>query len=171
MPAITNYAGRFKLWDRPAVYPQVDLVNGAPEGPVFDLDVNTESGGATYLRQDHVEEMARTLGWMSPEEVQTLKDENDKLQNQILNLPNAIEELKDAIDSRVSDFYTRLDYRPHLSVDDTEDDDSNNEGTDGDSFNAESDDLESFGLSSLERPNDVSGNSGNGKSGKSGSKA
>lgn len=171
MSAILNYGGRFKLWDRPAVYPQVDLVNGAPEGPVFDLDVNTEDGGATYLRVDHVEEMARTLGWLSPEEVIKLKEENEALQNRVYNLPNAIEELKDAIDSNVSDFYNRLDYRPHLSVGDAKDDDSDNEGTDGDSSKAERDDLEIFGLGGIEGPNELSGNSGNGKSGKSGSKA
>lgn len=162
MSAILNYAGRFKLWDRPAVYPQVDLVNGAPEGPVFDLDVNTEDGGATYLRKDHVEEMARTLGWMSPEEVADLKEYNEKLENQILNLPTATEELKDAIDNCVSDFYTRLDYRPSLSVDDTKDNGSDDESSDGDSAKSESDPLESFGLSSLERSNDVPSDSSNG---------
>ena len=149
MSAIINYDGRFKIWDRPAVYPQVDLVNGAPEGPVFDLDVNREDGGATYLRIDHVEEMARTLGWMSPEEVLELREENEKLQNRIMNLPTAIEELKDAIDGNVSDFYTRLDYRPHLPVDDAEDDDSHNEGSDDNSGNSESDSLKSFGLGSI----------------------
>lgn len=167
MSAILNYAGRFKLWDRPAVYPQVDLVNGAPEGPVFDLDVNTEDGGATYLRQDHVEEMARTLGWMSPEEVADLKEYNEKLENQILNLPNSIEELKDAIDNCVSDFYTRLDYRPSFPVDNAEVNGSDDESADGDSSDAESDNLESFGLGGLERPDDIPVDTGNGKSGKS----
>lgn len=164
MPAIINYAGRFKVWDRPAVYPQVDLVNGAPEGPVFDLDVNREDGGATYLRVDHVEEMARTLGWMSPEEVASLKEENEKLENRILNLPNALEELKDAIDSSVTDFYTRLDYRPSLSVEDGHSDD---EKSDGDSDNSKPDSFESFGLGSIEGRTELSGDSGNGATGKS----
>ena len=171
MPAIIDYSGRFKVWDRPAVYPQVDLVNGAPEGPVFDLDVNREDGGATYLRVDHVEEMARTLGWISPEDAQILIAENETLKNQIFNLPNAIEELKDGIDDRVRDFFDRLDYRPRLDMDSDESSDEStrsggeiesDSGISGDT--SESDNLESFGLGISEGPNELSGNSVNGKS-------
>lgn len=162
MPAILNYDGRFKLWDRPAVYPQVDLVNGAPEGPVFDLDVNREDGGAQYLRVDHVEEMARALGWKSPEEVSSIVEENDKLKNQINNLPNAIEELKDGIDRRIAEFYGNLDYRPDLPVGLAEANESDDESSDGDSSGTGKDPLESFGLGSLGGPDDIPSNSGNG---------
>lgn len=163
MPAILIYGGRFKLWDRPAVYPQVDLVNGAPEGPVFDLDVNREDGGAQYLRADHVEDMATMLGWKSPEEVASIIEENDKLKNQINNLPNATEELKDGIDNLVRDFYNRLDYRPVLDVvipeKSGEDDDKSESG----SSKSESDSLESFGLGGSKGPDELSGDSGDGK--------
>lgn len=164
MPAILDYSGRFKVWDRPAVYPQVDLINGAPEGPVFDLDINSEDGGAVYLRVDHVEEMARIIGWKSPEEVAALLAENDALKNRIDNLPNTIEELKNGIDSCVRDFYSGLDRSPDLSVDDSEDKSEDAGITDTGSSDTIFDDIEGFGLDSFERPNELSGDSGNGES-------
>lgn len=166
MPAILGYGGRFKLWDRPAVYPQVDLINKTPEGPVFDLDVQTEDGGASYLRVDHVEEMAEMLGWMSPEQVAELRAENEMLKNQVLNLPNAIEELKDGIDSRVADFYDSLNYRPSFPVDNTEEHDENDGQSDSGDGKPDSDSLESFGLSSIERPDGIPSDSSNGTKGK-----
>lgn len=166
-PSILLYGGRFKLWDRPAVYPQVDLVNRAPEGPVFDLGVTTEDDGGVYLRAEHVEEMAGMLGWKSPEEVEALVAENDSLKNQINNMPNATEELKDGIDNCIRDFYERLDYRPAVEFEVAEAVSGDSEESESGSSEPDPDSLESFGLGSSEGPNELSGHSGNGKSGKS----
>lgn len=164
--SILIYGGRFKLWDRPAVYPQVDLVNRTPEGPVFDLNVQDADGGAQYLRVDHVEEMAFMLGWKSPEDVEQILAENAKLKNQINNLPNAIEELKDGIEARIRQFYSDLDESDGIVPDDSEDTGSDAKDAVESDSGTESDDLEELGFGLFERPNDVSGDSGNGKSNK-----
>lgn len=117
-PVILDSRSRFKVWDRPATYPLVDLIDGTAEGPLFDLGIELEArDGAAYVKVIHIEEMARVLGWKSPEEVAEILEENENLKNRVDNLPQEVERLKDGIDRVVSDFYDRLDSRPSFPVD------------------------------------------------------
>lgn len=60
---ILDGKGRFVLHDKPAAFPFTDIVTGVGEGPVFDLSVDLEFySGVPYLKAEHVEEMAKTLG-------------------------------------------------------------------------------------------------------------
>lgn len=137
-PSILNSESRFKIWDRPATYPLADLIDRTAEGPVFDLDIELEAqDGAAYVKVIHVEEMARVLGWKSPEEVAEIVAENEKLKSRIDNVPQEVERLKDGINSVVNNFYDRLDSGAGFPVEASE-------GTVQDNGGPESDPLFSF---------------------------
>lgn len=102
-------SSRFLLWDEPNAYPQYDIINRDTAGPVFDLGVDLDDyNGSIYLRAEHIIEMARDLGMATTEEVQELLAINRKLEDQINVLPKAQEELKNGLDSLVSNFYNHL---------------------------------------------------------------
>lgn len=98
---------RFILLEKPLVHPQVDIVNRAPEGPVFDLSVDLNGyDGPVYLRVDHVEEMARQLGYVHPDVVNELLDTIKVQQSKLAMLPDPVElaELKNGIDRYIGAF-------------------------------------------------------------------
>lgn len=98
-------SSRFKLLDKPPLYPFYDVVNQAPEGPVFDLGVDLEFySGPIYIRRDHLEEMARSLGMLTKEEADSLREENQRLLDNNKKLPKAIKELRDGINDLVDAF-------------------------------------------------------------------
>lgn len=133
-PVILDSRSRFKVWDRPATYPLVDLIDGTAEGPLFDLGIELEArDGAAYVKVIHIEEMARVLGWKSPEEVAEILEENENLKNRVDNLPQEVERLKDGIDRVVSDFYDRLDSRPSFPVDASKESDEDSRQSAGNS--------------------------------------
>lgn len=102
-------SSRFLLWDSPVAYPHYDLILRDTTGPVFDLGVDLDDyNGSVFLKADHVIEMARDLGMATTDEVQELLKEIQDLKNQIEILPVAQEELKDGLDSLVSNFYNHL---------------------------------------------------------------
>lgn len=133
-PVILDSKSRFKIWNRPATYPLADLIDRTADGPVFDLDIELEAqDGAAYVKVIHVEEMARVLGWKSPEEVAEILEENANLKNRVDNLPQEVERLKDGIDRAVNDFYDRLDSRPSFPVDASKESDEDSGSASGDS--------------------------------------
>jgi uncharacterized small protein (DUF1192 family) len=101
---------RFTHWDRPHAYPFFDLVNrDTGEGGCFDLSVLLEDfTGSVFLRDEHVIEMARSLGMATQLEVAELKAQIALLQSQINKLPDAQEELRSGLDSLVSKFHRDL---------------------------------------------------------------
>lgn len=160
MAQILNSKSRFKIWDRPATFPLADLIDRTAEGPVFDLDIELEGqDGAAYIKVRHVEEMARVLGWISPEDAAQLVAVNEALKNRVDNLPQEIERLKDGIDNCVGNFYDRLDSRPSFPVENP----SGSNEADGKSESSSGISAEElgqgFGIDSERRSNDVPANS------------
>lgn len=118
---------RFIHVDRPMAYPFFDVVlRDTNPGGCFDLSVLLEDfTGSLYVRDEHITEMARSLGMATRSEFDELKAENARLKAQIERLPAAQEELKDGLANLVSKFHTDLlgiDTEP--SVGDKESDES-----------------------------------------------
>lgn len=128
---IINAEGRFKLLEKPMAYPFKDVVNGTPEGPVFDL-VDVEGyDGVVYITADHVVEMAKLLGMIHGEEVESLHDKIKELEAQKTRLPEGVGELVSGIDELVATYHRSAVSRPTggqlfdlpvLTIDGTEED-------------------------------------------------
>lgn len=131
-------SSRFLIREKPVAYPYYDLIIQDSAGPVFDLNVDMNAyDGAVYLRFEHVEEMARTMGMATAAEVQALKDTIGELQRKLYNLPLAQEELKIGLDALTKRFLDRIDSvdnpnQPTLPIDDEISDEADflNEGSD-----------------------------------------
>lgn len=106
---IINGEGRFILMDKPMASPFSDIVTGTPEGPVFDLSVDLEYySGVGYLKVEHVEEMAHTLGMITKVEADALLRRIEELNAEVLNIPREVESLKDGLSELVADFLNRV---------------------------------------------------------------
>ena len=96
---------RFVLMEKPLVYPQADMVTNAPEGPVFDLNVDLDNlYGVAYLKVEHVEEMAHTLGMLTKEDADKLLQRINDLEEENAALPEHVEELVNGIADLVSSY-------------------------------------------------------------------
>lgn len=98
---VHNYKpeGRYPLLDRPINLPGLDIIHKAPDGPVFDLTVDTDNlpFGTAYIRAEDIEQMARSLGWVPPEEYEAKDYRIRELEAQIQVLPSIVEEYKDGL--------------------------------------------------------------------------
>lgn len=98
---VHNYKpeGRYPLLDRPINIPGLDIIHKSPDGPVFDLTIDTDNlpFGTAYLRAQDVEQMARSLGWISREEYLAKDERIRELEAQIQVLPSIVEEYKDGL--------------------------------------------------------------------------
>lgn len=123
-------SSRFLIREKPVAYPYYDLILQDSQGPVFDLNVDMNSyDGAVYLRFEHVEEMARTMGMATKEEVESLNEVIKDLRAQLYRLPKAQEELKSGLDDLTARFFASLntvdsDSEPEPSVGNTESDEA-----------------------------------------------
>lgn len=116
-------------WDKPLAYPFFDLVlrdTGAV--PVFDMGVDLHDyNGSVYIREDHIIEMARSIGMATVEDVAEMRAYIAKLEAQINKLPTAQEELKVGLANLVSKFHSDLladDASPAVGNSEPEPDDS-----------------------------------------------
>lgn len=88
---ILDGSGRFVLHSKPPAFPFIDVVTGAPEGPVFDLSVDLDYyNGVVYVKAEHVEEMARTLGMEYKKEADPVSAETN---NEVESLINGIDDI------------------------------------------------------------------------------
>jgi hypothetical protein len=103
-------SSRFILWERPAAYPFFDLIlRDTDPGPVFDLSVDLHDyNGSVYITQDHIIEMARSIGMATVGDVAEMNAHITSLETQISKLPTAQEELKNGLASLVSKFHSDL---------------------------------------------------------------
>lgn len=103
-------SSRFLLWEKPIAYPFFDVITrDTNPGKVFDLNIDLDSyDGSVYLKPEHVVEMARTLGMMTVEEANKLREENAELRRQVNKLPVAQEELKNGLDDLTARFFASL---------------------------------------------------------------
>ena len=110
--------GRFQLHERPINIPGLDIINKSPDGPVFDLSVDTDNlpWGTAYIRAEHVMDMAKCLGMKTLEDYADLVEENNKLRAQVANLPLVVRDFKDGLDSLLSDFDSNLSESPSVPV-------------------------------------------------------
>lgn len=120
---------RFTHWDRPHAYPFFDIVTrDTNDGGCFDLSVLLEDyTGSLFLRDEHVIEMARSLGMATVDEVAVLRAHVESLEAQISRLPKAQEELKNGLASLVSNFHRDLltdDVVVSVPVEESKSDDS-----------------------------------------------
>jgi predicted nuclease with TOPRIM domain len=107
--SVINSEGRFILVEKPLAYPFVDIVTKTTEGPLFDLSVDLDNfEGVPYVKAEHVEEMAKTLGMATKEEVDALNERIRELEAENTRLPEHSEELVNGINSLVSDYYSRI---------------------------------------------------------------
>lgn len=103
-------SSRFLVWPQPLSYPGYDLINrDTSPGDVFDLGIEmSDYSGGVYLAVPHVIEMAQHIGMATVEEADAMRQEIADLKAQINRLPKAEENLKDGIDSLVSQFLVDL---------------------------------------------------------------
>lgn len=94
---------RFVLWEKPLAYPFKDIISGTPDGPVFDVVDVDDFDGVVYIKADHVVEMAKSLGMVTGEEVESLHDEIKRLK-----ADNSAEVLVDGIADCIAKFYAGL---------------------------------------------------------------
>lgn len=100
-------ASRFRLHEKPLVYPKRDIIKRTAEGPVFDLGVDLENyTGAVYVQQLHIEEMAQSIGMLTKQQAdelyQKIKEYEEREKNHLKNA----EELKNGIDSAIERFHS-----------------------------------------------------------------
>lgn len=99
---ILDGKGRFILHDKPAAYPFTDIVTTTGEGPVFDLSVDLEFySGVAYLKAEHVEEMAHTLGMVTKVEADELRAQIAHLEKVQETLPAHVESLLHGINDSI----------------------------------------------------------------------
>ena len=97
---ILDGKGRFVLLEKPAAYPFTDIVTTTGEGPVFDLSVDLEFfNGVVYVKAEHVEEMAHTLGMVTKAEADELRAQIIKLEEEKNALPVHVERLLHGINA------------------------------------------------------------------------
>lgn len=102
---IIDAKGRFVLHDKPPAYPFIEVVTNTADGPVFDLSVDLEFySGVVYLKAEHVEEMAKTLGMVTKEEADKLRAQITDLEEDTTRLPRNVERLISGINSSIVDF-------------------------------------------------------------------
>lgn len=102
---------RFPLLDGPRSYPHRDIVlsDTRQENPVFDLGIDLDSyDGAVYIQVDHIKEMARSIGMLTKEEANELREENRRLKAQVDALPEKAQELTDGMADLVTKFRSDL---------------------------------------------------------------
>jgi hypothetical protein len=105
---------RYQLLEKPMAYPGTDIIHRTPDGPVFDLGVESEVPGTNgafgnaYLQVADVLEMAHVLGMATHDEVAAKDKRIAELEAQLLKLPNETETLKDGLDDLVRDFLARI---------------------------------------------------------------
>lgn len=102
--------GRFPFLDRPINIPGLDIINKSPDGPVFDLSVDTDNlpWGTAYIRAEHVADMAKSLGMKSLEDWEELVKENIALREQVNALPHIVRKFSNGLDRLLSDFNADL---------------------------------------------------------------
>lgn len=99
--------GRFPLVEKPLAYPFKDIVNGTPEGPLFDLSVDVNNfDGVVYVKVEHIEEMAHMLGMITEAEANALNERIAELEAENEKLPDEVEELVNGIAGLVSRYRT-----------------------------------------------------------------
>lgn len=135
-------SARFLLWEKPLAYPFYDIITrDTNPGKVFDLNIELSSyDGSVYLKPEHVIEMARTLGMLTVEEAEKLRQENKELRRQINKLPVAQEELKNGLDDLTARFFASLNTVDSI----TDDSGSGATSDDREPAKAESDAEQSF---------------------------
>lgn len=102
---IINGEGRFVLLSKPVSHPFSDIVTGTPEGPVFDLSVDLEYySGVAYLKAEHVEEMAKTLGMLTKGEADELRVKMSQLEAEKNALPAHVESLLSGINACIDSY-------------------------------------------------------------------
>lgn len=107
--SVINSEGRFILVEKPLAYPYVDIVTNTAEGPLFDLSVDLDMfEGVPYVKAAHVEEMAKTLGMSTKEEVDALNERIRELEEENTRLPEASEELVNGINDLVSLYHSHI---------------------------------------------------------------
>jgi hypothetical protein len=91
-------------------YPFYDIVTSDSDcGQVFDLSVELDGyDGPVYIKPEHIQEMARTLGMADKETVDNLKYEIARLHRLVDALPEEVKVLEDGLSTLVADFHTRL---------------------------------------------------------------
>ncbi len=114
---------RFIHLDKPLAYPFFDVIlRDTNAAPCFDLSVLLEDfTGSLYVRDEHIIEMARTLGMATTDEVAELLHEIAELKAQIERLPSAQEELSNGLANLVSKFHSDLlgiDTEPSVGFED-----------------------------------------------------
>jgi hypothetical protein len=115
--SILNNDGRFVLLSKPVAYPFSEIVTGTGDGPVFDLSVDLEYySGVAYLKAEHVEEMAHTLGMITKEEADELRAKITQLEEYSNSLPPHVESLVHGIHA-VIDIYRHASAGPHVAID------------------------------------------------------
>lgn len=120
---------RFMRWERPIAYPFFDIaLRDTGAVPVFDMGVDLHDyNGSVYIREDHIIEMARSIGMATVEDVAEMRAYIAKLEAQINKLPTAQEELKVGLANLVSKFHSDLladDSEPPVGNKEPESDDS-----------------------------------------------
>ena len=107
--SVINSEGRFILVEKPLAYPYVDIVTKTAEGPLFDLSVDLDMfEGVPYVKAAHVEEMAKTLGMSTKEEVDALNERIRVLEEETTRLPEASEELVNGINDLVAIYHSGI---------------------------------------------------------------
>lgn len=99
---------RFTRHERPIAHPRRDIVKKTADGPVFFLVDLEHYTGAVYVQEQHIVEMARSIGMLTVEEAAKLYETIDTLKKERDALPSAVEELKNGVDSAVNRFYSGI---------------------------------------------------------------
>jgi hypothetical protein len=112
---------KFQLLEKPGNYPGLDIINGTPDGPVIDLSVDMDNRyGIGYIQVRDVEEMARVLGYVTPE-VAAAKDARiAELEAQVNRVPTKIERLTNELRATVDRFVDSLSVDDDIPVDSSE---------------------------------------------------
>jgi hypothetical protein len=112
---------KFQLLEKPGAYPGLDIINGTPDGPVIDLSVDMDNKyGIGYIQVRDVEEMARVLGYVTPE-VAAAKDARiAELEAQVNRVPTKIERLTNELRATVDRFVDSLSVDDDIPVDSSE---------------------------------------------------
>lgn len=98
-------ASRFQVVEKPLLAPYYDIVDNTPDGACFDLGLDLDHyEGIVYIKVAHIEEMARVLGYISPNEADELKCRNQELEAEIERLPQKTEGFLNGIERLVNEY-------------------------------------------------------------------